>query len=399
MSLDPTDLALRDRLHAEKSRMLARLGEMVAIPSGFGHGAGLQAMQRLLVARLGALDAAVESRPAELRPAWVDPRPVPVTGAPVLVIRPRQPRTGPRLLLCGHLDTVHDPEGSFQSLEPRGDGAMTGPGAADMKGGLEVMCAAIEALEAQRLGVAWTVLLVPDEESGSFGSASAIADVAREHDMAFVMEPATASGDLVVERGGSGQFMIEAFGRAAHAGRDFAQGVSAVRSLAAAVTHVCAMSDPDQGRVVNVGPLQGGAATNIVPDHARAWGNLRFRSAAEGRSLAEAIASAASGGEDDVPRLRVHLTLNRPAKPCSEAVRAMGEAAVEIARDLGFRVGLGSTGGVSDANLIQHEGPPTLDGLGVRGGHLHRADEFMWPESLPERAALLAILLRRLAGR
>jgi glutamate carboxypeptidase len=77
----------------------------------------------------------------------------------------------------------------------------------------------------------------------------------------------------------------------------------------------------------------------------------------------------------------------------------MGEAAGEVARDLGFSVGLGSTGGVSDANLIQQAGPPTLDGLGVRGGNLHRDDEFMWPDSLPERASLLAILLRRLSGR
>jgi glutamate carboxypeptidase len=159
------------------------------------------------------------------------------------------------------------------------------------------------------------------------------------------------------------------------------------------------MSDPVLGRAVNIGPLAGGAATNIVPDHARAWGNLRFRTAAEGRALSESVASVASGSERDVPRLRVHLTLNRPAKPCTEAVQAMGETAGEIARDLGFRVGLGSTGGVSDANLIQHEGPPTLDGLGVRGGNLHRDDEFMWPESLAERASLLAILLRRLAGR
>jgi glutamate carboxypeptidase len=58
-------------------------------------------------------------------------------------------------------------------------------------------------------------------------------------------------------------------------------------------------------------------------------------------------------------------------------------------------VGLASTGGVSDANLIQHAGPPTLDGLGVRGGNLHRTDEYLWPDSLSERAALLAVLLAR----
>ena len=399
MALDTLERALRDRLHGQSEAMVSRLTDMVAIPTGLGHEPGLQAMQRLVAARLQAVGATVRSLPVDVRPAWLDPMPQSPVPVPPVAIRPRDERSGPRLLLCGHLDTVHDPAGSFRSLQPRGDGAMTGPGAADMKGGLEVMCAAIEALEAAGPAVNWTVLLVPDEEAGSFGSARAIAEVAAEHDMGFVMEPAMANGDLVGERGGSGQFLVEAFGRAAHAGRDFAHGVSAVRAMAEAITRVCAMSDPALGRAVNVGPLEGGMATNIVPAHARAWGNLRFRSEADGRDLAETVASIAHGGEDEVPRLRVHLLLNRPAKPCTDAVRGMGEVASAVAADLGFRLGMGSTGGVSDANLIQHAGPPVLDGLGVRGGNLHRDDEYMWPDSLPERAAMLAILLRRLAGR
>jgi glutamate carboxypeptidase len=264
-----------------------------------------------------------------------------------------------------------------------------------MKGGVEVMLSALEALERAGVRAAWTVLLVSDEESGSFGSAAAIAREAANYHRAFVVEPAAPKGDLVVQRPGSGQFVIEAFGRAAHAGRDFASGVSAVQALAKAVLAAGALADAGKGHIVNIGPLQGGVATNIVPDAARAWGNMRFPDEAAGRALCESIDALASGGERDVPRVRVQHVLNRPAKPCTDAVRALGERAQAVAADLGLQVGLASTGGVSDANMIQHAGPPTLDGLGVRGGNLHRDDEFMWPDSLPERASLLAILLAR----
>jgi glutamate carboxypeptidase len=395
MALDAKEREIRDRLHAARDAMVTRVAEMVAIPSGHGHREGLERLQSMIATRLGALGASIEMVPAEARPAWIDPRPSTDARVATLVARRLEGRSGPRMLLCGHVDTVHDPAGAFQRLEPRGDGAMTGPGAVDMKGGVEVLLSALEALEASAMQVAWTVVIVSDEESGSFGSARTIEQVARSHDRAFVVEPAAGEGDLVVERPGSGQFMLEATGRAAHAGRDFAKGVSAVQALAKAVVAAGALADAARGRIVNIGPLEGGAATNIVPDRARAWGNLRYRDEAEGAQLGAALDALATGGDDAVPRVRVQRVHNRPAKPCTDAVRAMAERAQVVASDLGFRVGLASTGGVSDANLIQHAGPPTLDGLGVRGGNLHRLDEYIWPDSLPERAALLAILLAR----
>jgi glutamate carboxypeptidase len=399
MALSTLETSMRDHLRRAQPDMLQRLAAMVAVPSGGGHAPGLESMRAMASQRLQALGASVELVPCDPRPEWIDPAPASDARAPVLVARRTEGRAGPRLLLSGHLDTVHDPTGAFQRLDPRGDGAMTGPGCADMKGGVEVMLSALETLEAHGVHAAWTVLLVCDEESGSFGSAATIAREAAHHDLAFVVEPATPAGDLVVQRPGSGQFLIEAFGRAAHAGRDFAQGVSAVQALAKAVVGAGALADVQRGRIVNVGPLQGGVATNIVPDHARAWGNLRYADEAEGHALGAALDALATGADADLPRVRVRRVHNRPAKPCTDAVRALGERAQAAAADLGLKVGLASTGGVSDANLIQHAGPPTLDGLGVRGGNLHRTDEFMWPDSLPERAALLAIVLARESAR
>jgi glutamate carboxypeptidase len=55
-----------------------------------------------------------------------------------------------------------------------------------------------------------------------------------------------------------------------------------------------------------------------------------------------------------------------------------------------------STGGVCDGNTLQAVGLPVLDTLGVRGGNLHRTDEWMELDSLVDRAQLAALLMLRL---
>jgi glutamate carboxypeptidase len=76
-------------------------------------------------------------------------------------------------------------------------------------------------------------------------------------------------------------------------------------------------------------------------------------------------------------------------------VRALAEELREIGAILGEPVGFGKSGGVSDGNLMQAEGLPTLDTMGPRGGNLHRLDEYIDLDSLGSRAAMLAIALSR----
>jgi glutamate carboxypeptidase len=99
---------------------------------------------------------------------------------------------------------------------------------------------------------------------------------AREHDVGLIFEPALPDGSLVVERPGSGQFMVECTGKTAHVGRDFASGVSAVTALAQRLVDISTWPDASKGLIVSVGPIEGGRVTNAVPDRARAWGNVRY---------------------------------------------------------------------------------------------------------------------------
>jgi glutamate carboxypeptidase len=265
-----------------------------------------------------------------------------------------------------------------------------------MKGGLVIAVAALEILHELNVDAHWTFVLNSDEETGSYHSERAIRAAAAHADLGLVIEPALPDGSLVVERPGSGQFVVKAHGKAAHVGRDFKAGVSAVTALAERLVSLGRMSDPDHGAIVNVGPIAGGIATNVVPDLARAWGNVRFQNPQIARDLEAKVKSLATTGES-LPRIEVLTSFNRPAKPLIPATRALAEAAAKAAESLGQRLPFGKTGGVCDGNILQDAGVPTIDTLGVRGGGLHTPQEWIELPSLVGRSQLFAVLIARLS--
>ncbi|MEY3022329.1 MAG: hypothetical protein RIS86_1527, partial [Planctomycetota bacterium] len=361
---------------------------------------GLARLRAILAARLGALGAAVDLVEGDPRPAWLVLPGQRADAPPPAALRAiAKGGRGRPVLVTGHIDTVHDPHGAFDRLERSSATRATGPGAIDMKGGLVVLVHALEVLAELGVPVAWTALVNSDEETGSLHSQRAIRAEARACAAAggigLAMEPALPDGTIVLERLGSATFRIECEGRAAHAGRDFAQGVSAVNALAARILEASRLVDLEAGTVVNVGPLEGAKATNIVADRARAWGNARFRDAAREDALRAALAALATAPDADLPRTRVDYESNRPAKPRLAAVEALAEEIRAIGAGVGEAVGFGKSGGVSDGNLMQAEGLPTIDTMGPRGGNLHRTDEYIDLDSMAPRAAMLAILLAR----
>ncbi len=401
MSLTAVEQSVVDLLAGSSKALLESLAEYVAIPTGRGHRPGLEQFRGLLEERLTKLNAEISDIPGEPRPAWVWPKVEAAWIPPVLVARSQHGRkaNGPRVLIVGHLDTVHDPAGSFRELTLNPDGkTATGPGVVDMKGGIVISLAALEALAQAGIAVQWTAAFNSDEETGSFHSAKALRSLAREHDVGIVVEPGLAGGAIAIERMGSVQFMIEVHGRTAHVGRDFKQGVSAVTKLGALIADVGGWSDVDNGLIVNIGPLQGAPVTNAVPDYAACWGNARFVKPETGQRFIERLKTL-STAEDAMPRVRVYSIDNRPAKPMTQGVADLASLITDAGNDLGQTIPQISTGGVCDGNLLQDEGLPTTDTLGVRGGNLHRPDEFIEVDSLVERAQLLAVVLARLAGR
>ncbi len=390
---------------ARSGAMLSDLRMHVGLATGHNNKGTLDQSRFTLTQRLSRLGGAIELVPGDPKPTWL-PGAEPGSYVPPTAVCRRKPRraasTPTPLLISGHLDTVHDPAGPFKQLTIAPDGkTATGPGCVDMKGGLVIAAAALEILEELGLDLAWTVVLNSDEETGSYHSESCLrreaARVVREGGFGLVLEPALPDGGLVVERLGSGQFMVEARGRSAHVGRDFSEGISAITALSERLVSIGRLSQPSRGKIANIGLVKGGVATNVVPDLARAWGNVRFPNQKVAEELGSGLdALASSNGA--LPSITVHRSFNRPAKALTPPVQQLAELARRTAEDLGQKLPFGRTGGVCDGNILQDEGLPTIDTLGVRGGGLHTPQEWIELPSLVERCQLLAILIARLSA-
>ncbi len=306
-----------------------------------------------------------------------------------------------QVVLSGHLDTVFAKDHAFQSLRWLDDHHLNGPGVADLKGGLMVMLTALQAFEQSehrdRLG--WQLVLNPDEEIGSQSSMALFERAAKRAQYGLLYEPCMPDGTLAGARKGSGNFTVVARGRAAHAGREHHLGRNAIRALADAISAIDRLNGQRDGVTFNPGFIHGGGAVNVVPDTAIARFNVRMQQPQDCDWCEREIeAVLAPIRQRDGIAIELHGGFTRPPKPMTAALKTLFELARECGEDTGLELAWSATGGCCDGNNLAALGVPNIDTLGVQGGHIHSADEYLDVRSFVPRAQLSALLLHRLAS-
>lgn len=367
-------------LRQHQADMVELLTRIVEMESPTGHKPGLDRLAAALAEAARGLDAAVTVVECE-------------TAGNIVCARWGEAVDGV-LLLC-HMDTVWE-LGTLAARPVRvEEGRLYGPGAFDMKGGIVNALWAVRALRELGLMPARriTLLITSDEETGSLASRALIEAEALTHERVYVLEPAyPPAGALKTWRKGTGEYTVTVTGRAAHAGAAHGEGINAIVELAHQIAQITTLTDYAAGTTVNVGVIGGGTRSNVVPDRAWAVVDVRTMHAAEAARVDAAFRDltpllpgaqiAVSGGSE------------RPPMPRSAATLALYAQAEAIAAELGLPICEAGTGGGSDGNFTAALGVPTLDGLGVTGDGAHALHEHAVLGSLPERAALLAAMLR-----
>src|ERR1700721_4480998 len=154
------------------------------------------------------------------------------------------------VLLLGHLDTVW-PIGTLAQMPWRvADGRYWGPGVLDMKSGVVMALAALNALKEINLARPTTLLLNSEEEVGSPVSRPITERLPPGTAAVFVLEPAQGLA-YKTARKGVGLYSVQVTGVGAHSGVDFERGHSAVLELAKQVQAISKFTNLARKLTVN----------------------------------------------------------------------------------------------------------------------------------------------------
>ncbi|WP_338467852.1 M20/M25/M40 family metallo-hydrolase [Novosphingobium sp. ZN18A2] len=263
--LSPREHTIVKAADAGLAQDTALLERLVAQNSGTRNVEGVKKVRDMVAPQLAALGFATK---------WVPMDAVKRAGHLIATHKGKPGTT--RMLLIGHLDTVFEPGSPFQSATREGE-KLHGPGAADDKGGMVVMLAALNAMKAAGTlkDANITVVLTGDEEAAGepisisradLVSAAKHADVALDFEGLVVLDGQDYGS---IARRSSGSYTITATGKSGHSSGIFSDdtGYGAVYELARIIDSF-RKELPEPNLTFNIGLVAGGATTKLSDDEA-----------------------------------------------------------------------------------------------------------------------------------
>jgi glutamate carboxypeptidase len=417
-ALSPLESRMAATIDANSAADRVLLEQLVDINSGTMHLAGVVAVKDLLAPRLQALG---------FRVRWVPMDTITQRAGDLTAEHPCAAgagHCGKRLLLIGHMDTVFEPSSSFQRYGPVADSAgkvATGPGVADMKGGLVIMLAALNAMkQAGALDNSEIrIVLSGDEECAGAPIDKARHDMieaAKQSDVALEFEPSLrrdGQDTISIARRSSTMWHIEATGLSGHSSQIFGEhfGYGAIYELTRILDGFRTQL-PEDGLTYNVGLLLGGATAqtnpdktggeatgkdNVIPPAALAYGDLRTVSNEQTTRVEDKMRAIVA---QHLPKTDAKITFTEgyPAM----AVTPAGQQLLREWSDASVALGLGPvaeagpmTRGAGDISFVASF-LPGLVGVGALGQGAHAEGETIFLDSLTSQAKRNAVLMERL---
>lgn len=412
--LTPAEQKMTAIVDAEYERSLSLLEKLVNQNSGSMNLEGVEAVGKMMRAEL---------EPLGFRVTWV---PMQETGRAGHLVAVHQGRKGTkRLLLIAHLDTVFEKDSPFQKFvrgKVNGVDTAEGPGAADDKGGMVAMVAALRAMHAAGTlkNANIEIHMTGDEEDSGDPIAIARRDLiaaGKRAELALDFEGLVRDGgrDMgSISRRSSNSWMVTATGKSGHSSGIFSAsaGDGAIFELARIISRFRAEL-PEPNLTFNVGIITGGqeasldadgvrasakGKTNIIPGVAIARGDFRTLS---NEQTARVRAKMSAIVQDHAPITRAEIKFDEGYPPMAPTPgnKAVLDRLNRVNADMGLPempVLDPLKRGAGDISFVAAD-VDGIAGLGPYSWGDHAPGETVDLESVRTQAKRAAILMTRLS--
>lgn len=265
-------------------------------------------------------------------------------------------QTGEYVMLSAHMDTV----GKDRGIKPQiRDGVIYSDGTTilggDDKSGVAAILEVIQSLAEDSLPHPPLEAVISVSEEVGLAGARALDKGRLKARRGYVLDAGGPSGVVVTSAPSQDSLEVKVHGRTAHAGAEPEKGINAIRVASQAIASM-PLGRIDPETTANIGIIQGGVATNIVPDCVYVKGEARSRDdmklAAQTAAMAAAFQEAAeqNGAHVEFKIKRMYTTYKLPD---DHPVVAAAVAAIE---KFGWTPMIKASGGGTDANIYAEYG-------------------------------------------
>lgn len=308
----------------------------------------------------------------------------------------------PPFFICGHMDTVEPGRGIRAVLK---DGVFTSEGAtilgADDKSALAIVLEVLQVIRENDIArCPLEIVFTVCEEVGLLGAKNF--DISSlDSKFGYILDSTDTEG-IVTRAPAANSLTISIHGRAAHAGAEPEKGISAIAVAGKAISGLT-LGRIDEETTCNLGKIEGGVATNIVPDLVRIEGEVRSHDGDKlervTRDIITAFEKAADefnneAGNNSGPGCHVEIHVendfpNTDISPDHPVVKLAQKAAANLGREMKTK----TIGGGADANIFFNKGLAAgVVGTGMRD--VHTLKENIRVDDMIKTAELLLEIVR-----
>jgi len=286
---------------------------------------------------------------------------------------PGQGSGDPCILLNAHTDTV-SPGRGIRPVEKKGSLRSDGKTilGADNKAGVAAILEVLRTIKEKKLPhPPLRIVFTVAEEIGLCG-AKALPAKAFAADFGLIVDGGDIH-EIVTQAPTQYSLTATVIGRAAHAGLRPEEGINAIKVAGEAIARM-KLGRIARDTTANIGLIEGGTATNIVPERAEIKGEARSHDEKKLKRQVQQMEKALfDAGRRSGAQVKIRVERAYKAfkvKEDSEPVRL----AAEVLKAAGLKYVIKKTGGGSDANIFNERGVPSLI-LGVGADQVHTTKE------------------------